>query len=223
MKNTTRHPAVIDLLGGTSLPTSPPAATTAPTHANAPKSPTSPREKNSRAIRTRCVAPLIVVVALPGWFALRLLSGDDESTPERIPQATSTLEPAPTLDTSPAALAPEPAAETDPTACRNDAGDQKSGPGVIASFEYAYYVTRSGAAVRALTTTDTSLPSAENIQAGIHTVPAGTTHCVRITPITNGIYSVALTEMRPGQPPTQFPQTITAKALDGRWFVDSIS
>lgn len=223
MKNTTRHPAVIDLLGGTSLPTSIPGAATAPTHVSARNLLKLLRERDFRSIRLCCVAALTVVVALSGWFALRLLSSDDESTPERIPQAASTSEPAPTLDTSPAALAAEPAAETDPTVCRNDAGDQKSGPGVIAAFEYAYYVTRSGAAVRALTTPDTSLSSAEKIQAGIDTVPAGTAHCVRIAPITNGIYSVALTEMRPGQPLAQFPQSITAKELDGRWFVDVIS
>lgn len=46
---------------------------------------------------------------------------------------------------------------------------------------------------------------------------------MRITPISAGIYSVALTEMRPGQPPAQFPQTITAEELGGRWFVDVIN
>jgi hypothetical protein len=94
---------------------------------------------------------------------------------------------------------------------------------VIAAFEHAYYVARSGAAVRALATGDTSLPLAEKIQAGIDTVPAGTTHCVRITPITVGVYSVVLAEMRPGGAPSQFPQTITTKNIGGRWFVDSIS
>jgi hypothetical protein len=29
--------------------------------------------------------------------------------------------------------------------------------------------------------------------------------------------------MRPGQPPVQWPQTITTKQLDGRWFIDVIS
>jgi len=168
----------------------------------------------------RYVAALIVVVALLGWFTLRLLTGNNERTQERIADETDTSETAPTLDVTPPAPA---AAETDLTACRTDPGDQKSGPGVIAAFEHAYYVTRSGTAVRALTTPDTSLPAKEKIQAGIDTVPTGTTHCVRITPIAAGIYSVALTEMRPGQPPAQFPQTITAKEFDGRWFVDVIN
>ncbi|WP_208722170.1 hypothetical protein [Rhodococcus qingshengii] len=220
MTNTSRHPAVIDLLGGTPHGAGANTATTvtAPTPPTAPK---RPRKRDSRSPRLRYVAALIVVGTLLGWFVLRLLSGNDEQ--ERIADETDTSETAPTLDVTPPALGAAPTAEIDPTACRTDPGDQKSGPGVIAAFEYAYYVTRSGTAVRALTTPDTSLPAKEKIQAGIDTVPTGTTHCVRITPTSAGIYSVALTEMRPGQPPAQFPQSITAKELDGRWVVDVIN
>jgi hypothetical protein len=219
---TTRHPAVIDLLGGTPHGAGADTATTvtAPTPQPAPK---RPRKRESRSPRLRYIAALIVVVALLGWFVLRLLSGNDERAQERIADETDTSETAPTLDVTPPALASAPTTETDPTACRTDPGDQKSGPGVIAAFEHAYYVTRSGTAVRTLTTPDTSLPAKEKIQAGIDTVPIGTTHCVRITAIAAGIYSVALTEMRPDQTPGQFSQTITTKDINGRWFVDSIS
>ncbi|MFF1553227.1 hypothetical protein ACFVX3_19550 [Rhodococcus erythropolis] len=222
MTNTTRHPAVIDLLGGTAHGAAADTATTV-TALTPPPAPKRPRKKDSRSPRLRYVAALIVVVALLGWFVLRLISGNDERTQERIADETDTSETAPTLAVTPPALATAPTTETDPTACRTDPGDQKSGPGVIAAFEHAYYVTRSGTAVRALTTLDAPLPAQEKIQAGIGTVPTGTTHCVRITPISAGIYSVALTEMRPGQPPTQFPQTITTKELGGRWFVDVIN
>lgn len=219
MTNTKRHPAVVDLLGGT-----PHGATTDTTETvsalKPQKTPKPLRKKEPRSPRLHYMAALIVVVALLGWFVLRLLSGNDERAQARIADETDIPETAPTLDVTPPAPA---AAETDPTACRTDPGDQKSGPGVIAAFEYAYYVTRSGTAVRALTTPDTSLPAKEKIQAGIDTVPKGATHCVRITPVTIGIYSVALTEMRPGQASGQFSQTITAKDIDGRWFVDSIS
>ena len=222
MTNTKRHPAVIDLLGGT--PHGATTDTTATVSAPKPqKTPKPLRTKESRSPRLHFTVALIVVVALLGWFVLRLLSGNDERAQERIADETDTSETAPTLDVTPPALATAPTTETDPTACRTDPGDQKSGPGVIAAFEHAYYVTRSGTAVRALTTPDTSLPANEKIQAGIDTVPTGTTHCVRVTPISAGIYSVALTETRPGQPPAQFPQTITAKELDGRWFVDVIN
>lgn len=216
---TTRHPAVIDLLGGT--PHGAGADTTTAVTAAKPSAPLKRlRKRDSRSPRLRYVAALIVVVAQLGWFSLRLLSGNDERAQERIVDETVSSEPAPTLDVTPPVPA---AAETDPVGCRTDPGDQKSGPGVIAAFEHAYYVTRSGTAVRALTTPDTSLPAVEKIQAGIDTVPTGTTHCVRITPISADIYSIALTEMRPGQPPAQFPQTITTEELDGRWFVDVIN
>lgn len=219
---TTRHPAVIDLLGGTPQPTSTGRATTVSSRTS-PTPPKLPRTKDSRSPRLRYVAALIVVAALLGWFVLRLLSGNDESAQERIADETDISETAPTVDVTPPVLATAATTETDPTACRTDPGDQKSGAGVIAAFEHAYYVARSGTAARELTTPDTSLPAKEKIQAGIDTVPTGTTHCVRITPIAAGIYSVALTEMRPGQPPAQFPQTITTEELDGRWFVDVIN
>ena len=222
MTNTKRHPAVVDLVGGT--PQRATADTTSTGTAPVPPTPPKrPRNRASRSPRLHYVAALIVVVALLGWFVLRLISGNDERAQERIADETDTLETAPTLDVTPPALATAPTTETDPTACRTDPGDHKSGAGVIAAFEHAYYVTRSGTAVRALATPGSSLPAQEKIQAGIDTVPAGTTHCVRIAPIVAGIYSVALTEMRPGQPPAQFPQTITAKELDGRWFVDVVN
>ncbi|REK83741.1 hypothetical protein DVG80_04570 [Rhodococcus erythropolis] len=222
MTNTKRHPAVIDLLGGTPHGAGADTATTV-TAPMPPTAPKRPRKRDSRSPRLRYVVALIVVVAVIGWFVLRLLSGNDERAQERIADESGTSETASTLDVTPPALASASTTETDATACRTDPGDQKSGAGVIAAFEHAYYVTRSGTAVRALATPDTCLPSVDKIQAGIDTVPTGTTHCVRITPISAGIYSVALTEMRPGQPPAQFPQTITAEELDGRWFVDVIN
>ena len=219
MKNTSRHPAVIDLLGGAPLPTSigTPTDVTSPQPAKASK---PPHQKRSRSPRLRYLAALTVVVALLGWFLLRIFSGDDEAVRTVDESSTSEI---PTVDVIPPALAVEPSSKTDPGTCRADHGDQRSGPGVIAAFEYAYYITRSGVAVRALATSDTSLPPAEKIQAGIDTVPTGTTHCVRITPITTDVYSVALAEMRPGQAPAQFPQTITTTNIDGRWFVDVIN
>lgn len=220
MKNASRHPAVIELLGGAPLPTSTdrPAVVTSPQPDKVPK---PPREKRSRSPRLRYLAALIVVAALLGWFLLRIFSGQGDTVPPHLVGESSVSNP--TQDAAPQTLAAEPTSAVDPGACRTDRGDQKSGPGVIAAFEYAYYITRSGAAVRALTTPETSLPPAEKIHAGIDTVPTGTTHCVRITLIATDVYSVALAEMRPGAEPAQFAQTITTKNIDGRWFVDVIS
>jgi hypothetical protein len=233
---TTRHPAVIDTLGSaptgapkavrtvTGSPKTPkaPKTTKAPKPPRAPKAPRSSKGKPPRRpYLLRYAAALLLVAALLGWFLLRALSGSDTSAPvvDLNDDAALTSMPAPAV--TPPATATEPVA--DPSACRTDQGDQKTGAGVIAAFEHAYYITRSADAVRALATPDTSLPLADKIQAGIDSVPIGTTHCVRITAITAGVYSVVLAEMRPGQAPAQYPQTITTKDIDGRWFVDSIS
>lgn len=233
---TTRHPAVIDTLGGapagalqTARPAigspKPPEASKVPKAPKPPRAPNEPRSPKDapprRPYLLRYAPALLLVAALLGWFLLRVFSGSDTSAPvvAQIDDAAPTSMPA--LAVNPPAAATEPVA--DPSACRADKGDQKTGAGVIAAFEHAYYITRSADAVRALATPDTSLPLADKIQAGIDSVPVGTTHCVRITAITSGVYSVVLAEMRPGIAPEQYPQTITTKDIDGRWFVDSIS
>ncbi|GAA3136161.1 hypothetical protein GCM10020255_011220 [Rhodococcus baikonurensis] len=166
------------------------------------------------------MAALIAVLALLGWL-FRVFSDNDERAQERIADETDTSETAPTLDAIPPALgvaAPTP--EPDPTGCRTDPGDQKS-PGVIAAFEHAYYVTRSGTAVRALTTTPPcrrkrrSRPESTPSQREPPTACASRPSPPGSTP--------SLTEIRTDQAPGQFSQTITTKDIDGRWFVDSIS
>ncbi len=233
---TTRHPAVIDTLGAapagapkaarptTSSPKTPkaPKATKVPKPPRTPKAPRSPKDKPPRRpYLLRYAAPLLLVAALLVWFLLRVFSGSDTFAPVVAQSDDAAPTSMPALAITPPATTTEPV--TDPSACRADKGDQKTGAGVIAAFEHAYYITRSADAVRALATPDTSLPLAEKIQAGIDSVPVGTTHCVRITAITAGVYSVVLAEMRPGIAPAQYPQTITTKDIDGRWFVDSIS
>ncbi|MCE4265343.1 hypothetical protein [Rhodococcus globerulus] len=233
---TMRHPAVIDTLGGapegaskaarpaTASPKTPKAskATKASKPSRAPNEPHSPKdEPPRRPYLLRYAVALLLVAALLGWFLLRVFSGSETAAPVVAQGAEAEPTSMPALAVTPPAAATEPVAE--PSACRTDQGDQKTGAGVIAAFEHAYYVTRSADAVRALATPDTSLPLAEKIQAGIDSVPVGTTHCVRVTAITAGVYSVVLAEMRPGIAPAQYPQTITTKDIDGRWFVDSIS
>ncbi len=128
------------------------------------------------------------------------------------------------MDTAPQTLVAEPTSEADPGACRTDRGDQKSGPGVIAAFEYAYYITRSGAAVRALTTPPTphcrrqrkSKPESTQSQQEQPTAYGSPQSRPMSTPS-------HLQRCAPGAEPAQFPQTITTKNIDGRWFVDVIS
>jgi hypothetical protein len=221
MKKTRQHPAVIDLLGGDDQnPTGAGRANTTPSK----QRPTTGRRRPTRT--AAAAAAGLLIVAGIGFAALRSITGTDDPQPPIVTADAPTTSTADTaaLDAVPPAPTAEPTPTADPTTCRTDSGNQDSGPGVIAAFEHAYYVDRSGDAARALAAPDSPLPAGPVIQtSGIDTVPVGTTHCVRITPITSGVYAVALAEMRPGQPPKQWAQTITTKELDGRWFIDVIS
>ncbi|WP_280494347.1 hypothetical protein [Nocardia asiatica] len=104
-----------------------------------------------------------------------------------------------------------------------DHGSTSSGPEAILAFETGYYVDRSAAKARAVTTPDAALPAAEVIQSGIDSVPRGTTHCVRITPAGPDTWAVELTERRPGAAPAVYPQTITTTTRDGHVLITAIS
>ncbi|QIS04646.1 hypothetical protein F5X71_22020 [Nocardia brasiliensis] len=107
----------------------------------------------------------------------------------------------------------------------NDPGGFDSGPAAIFAFQHAYYVERSGAAVRAATTADAAVESAEAIQRGIDSIPVGTTYCVAITPgAFAGQYMVVVTENRPGRTPVTYnPQLVTTTQAGARTLISAIS
>ncbi|MGW4366382.1 hypothetical protein ACWEKT_12120 [Nocardia takedensis] len=81
----------------------------------------------------------------------------------------------------------------------NGAGNLDSGPAAIFAFQYAYYVARSGTLARTAVSDQAAVSAAPAIQQGIDTIPAGTTHCVSMTPgAVTGQYLVTVTEYRPG-------------------------
>ncbi|WP_067477501.1 hypothetical protein [Nocardia amamiensis] len=106
----------------------------------------------------------------------------------------------------------------------NGVGGFDSGPAVIFAFQHAYYVTRSGEEVRTTTTADAAVQTADAIQRGIDSIPAGTTHCVAITPgAFAGQYVVVVTEHRPGQPPVTYnPQLVTTTKDGHRTLISAI-
>ncbi|MGN2638486.1 hypothetical protein ACTD5D_20380 [Nocardia takedensis] len=102
-------------------------------------------------------------------------------------------------------------------------GDTDSGPGAILAFEAAYYLDRSGVKARESAVVDAALPSAAAIQAGIDSVPAGTTHCVRITPAGPDRWLVDLSEQRPDQPAQLHRQSVTTTGIGGRVLITGIT
>lgn len=101
-------------------------------------------------------------------------------------------------------------------------GGSDSGPDAILWFQHSYYDERSGTRAREVVAPDADVPTAETIQKGIDSIPLGTAHCVRITPIGDGRFSVELTEAQPGQQASRFQQIVTTSAADGRTVITGI-
>ncbi|MGW5451242.1 hypothetical protein [Nocardia sp. NPDC003979] len=103
-------------------------------------------------------------------------------------------------------------------------GGTGSGPDAVLAFQYAYYVTRSGAEARAVVTPDAEVSSAAVIQRGIDSIPVGTTHCVRITTVAPERYTVEVTEFRPaGAPATYTKQLVRTTRVGDRTLIAGIA
>ncbi|WP_235581820.1 hypothetical protein [Rhodococcus sp. Leaf278] len=187
--------------------TSPIASATGPARSGVPSS--SPRLPRSRR---RAFAALGAVVCAAVAAAVLLSGGDSE------PDTTAS-------DTIVASSVAPTTVAAGPD-CSMPTGDQNSGPGVIAAFEHAYYVQRSGAVAHALVSPNApaSAPFTveANLDAGIATVPAGTTYCLDIDPLRTGSYTLILTESGPNGPGTQYRQRITTDQVDGRYVIAAI-
>ncbi|WP_405138767.1 hypothetical protein [Nocardia sp. NBC_01388] len=103
--------------------------------------------------------------------------------------------PMPTVAAPPAAptsSAAAPAAADNPALCPNEMngttvrgngpGSTRTAPDVILALQNRYYVERNGQRVHEMFAPDATAPSVADIQAGIDSIPAGTTYCVQIMP-----------------------------------------
>ncbi|WP_232839779.1 MULTISPECIES: hypothetical protein [Nocardia] len=106
----------------------------------------------------------------------------------------------------------------------NGPGDTSSGPSAILGFQHAFYVERSGAGVRRYVAPDAeNISSADIIQGAItEQIPAGTTHCLRITEVASDTFDVDLTEHRPDGTTTVYRQTVSTVDRDGRILIFAI-
>ncbi|MFE3195406.1 hypothetical protein ACFXHA_40835 [Nocardia sp. NPDC059240] len=97
------------------------------------------------------------------------------------------------------------------------------GAQAISVFEAAYYLARSGARARDVVAASAAIPDAETIQAGIDTVPLGTTYCARIMALTVGLYAVEVHETRPGEPESVWRQQISTSPPDAGALITAIT
>ncbi|MBY6438165.1 hypothetical protein HQ602_17470 [Rhodococcus kroppenstedtii] len=166
------------------------------------------------------VAAAVVVLSGVGAAAALSSSGDTASTAAAPPPEPSVTAASPSSTTTTVA-APWCTEQSTPDAVTTSAaGDRSSAAGVIAAFEHAYYVQRSAAAVAELMVS----PAPEaSIQAAIDRTPAGTEHCVTITPAdAPGVSAVALTLRTPSGSESAIASRITTARTDQSYAISSI-
>ncbi|AHD24184.1 hypothetical protein Y013_26165 (plasmid) [Rhodococcus pyridinivorans SB3094] len=221
-KTTSRHPAVVDLLGGAPTPRS--GATVDPVAPGdaiagalvAPAVTPHERPVPRTSRRTGRVAAVAIAVAV-GVAAVTIgvmWSARGEESATAAPPSDDVGTPILELSATPTA----PASDLDDE-CRADRGDQRSGARVIAAWNYAYYVRRDAVAARALATPNSSVVPAEQLQSFIDDIPVGTNYCVRTKALSEDVYLVDLSELRPDGV-HRITQTVTTQQIDGTWFVD---
>ncbi|WP_433593926.1 hypothetical protein [Nocardia sp. CA-145437] len=106
----------------------------------------------------------------------------------------------------------------------NGPGSTRSGPEAILALQNRYYVDRSGKAVREMYAPDAPAPSIEQIQAGIDSIPVGTTYCVQIMPGPfDGQHIMVVTEQHPDATKrTWAPQLVITTQFGGATLISAL-
>ncbi|GAA5067793.1 hypothetical protein [Nocardia callitridis] len=175
----------------------------------------APKEEESGSSKRRLViasvAAAVVLIAVIGTiFAVSGNQGGDDTAAGNAGGSGSTAD--------------CPASQDGKVTTGNGSGDTDSGPGAILGFQHAFYVDRSGALARKFVADDASnIAAAATIQGGIdEQIPAGTKHCLRISEISPGTYSVELKEDRPNGEEQIYPQIITTVVRGGKHLLYSL-
>ncbi|MEV3961547.1 hypothetical protein AB0M34_11710 [Nocardia sp. NPDC050193] len=148
-------------------------------------------------------AMLAAVVAI--LIAVVALSADPGDTGK---EAVTTASPS-------AAPAPEDACTgLSGTVVTDRAGDPATVPGVIASFQAAYYLSRDARAAMGLLAPESGI-AFDGLAAGIVSIPRGTTHCVVITPISATTANVHIVELRTDGQRIDYLQVVNTRPGEG--------
>ncbi|MEU4345342.1 hypothetical protein AB0H00_29510 [Nocardia sp. NPDC023852] len=194
--------------------------------------PSAPR-REPRGSRPAAALGIVALVVLVVVVVLAVAVNTDKAKAAQRASATvaTTVTATSTTVAVSTTLAAPPHAHTLPGCAQTRAGNRvsgtgpgstSSGPDAILAFEHAYYVLRSGIAVRAVVE-GTAIPDAEQIQHGIDQVPADTRYCVEISPMQAGRFLVDLTEQWPGEPSESFTQVVTTTSTSGRTLITAIA
>ncbi|WP_280186522.1 MULTISPECIES: hypothetical protein [Nocardia] len=192
---------------------------------------TQTRRRAAQAMRRRraferiaSAAGTVAAVAVVGGGAWLALAGGQNSSAASKPAPTAV----PAVETTPpSARTAAPAwceeVQTPGRVVSASAGDRASAIGVILFQQYAWYELRDAEAVRSVLAADAVAASVEATRAAIATTPAGTRHCVTITPITGDRFSVHVAERHPDESEVSWDQVITTAQRDGAVVITSIT
>lgn len=184
-----------------------------------PASPVRPRRRISP---TWIVAAGVAATALIGAVVIVNGRGDAPDTTNSTVVAAPTAAPRAST-TAPTSAAPAPfctAASTPDATTTDAAGGRGNAIDVIAAFEHAYYVERSGAAVASLMV---SPAPPERIQAVIDRTPAGTEHCVTIAATDNpDVHAVALALRTPSGSESAIASRITTVRTGANYAISNV-
>ncbi|MEC3953832.1 hypothetical protein VMT65_12400 [Nocardia sp. CDC153] len=153
---------------------------------------------------------LLAVLAVTAAIAVQIAKVTGDNTPAKphvaTPQAAAPQTPTATAPPTASGFAQPAAGPADlcpnetkgDTVRGNGPGSTKSGPDVILALQNRYYVDRSGKSVREMFAPDAAAPTVDQIQAGIDSIPVGTTYCVQIMPGPfDGQHVMIVTERHP--------------------------
>ncbi|MGW4249861.1 hypothetical protein, partial [Nocardia sp. NPDC004722] len=161
----------------------------------------------------------LVLVAVAGWW---WLTPGSSKTPQAVP-ARATVSPSTTAGNQPGLIAWCQERNTPDRVSGASAGDLGSGPGVIMRLEYAWYVQRDPAAVRALLAPDAKVAPEQATRDAISAIPAGTKHCVNITGVDPDHWNVSIDEKHPDGTVASWQQVITTVTRDGQVRISAIT
>ncbi|MFE3193121.1 hypothetical protein ACFXHA_29235 [Nocardia sp. NPDC059240] len=172
-----------------------------------------------RALAIAGVSLALVVVAVVGWWGL---TPEKSSTPRAIP-VHATASPSTTGGNQPGLIVWCQERNTPDRVSGASAGDLGTGPGVIMRLEYAWYVLRDPAAVRALLAPDAKVAPEQATRDAITATPAGTKHCVNITGVDPDHWNVSIDEKHPDGTQVSWQQVITTVTRDGQVRISAIT
>lgn len=198
--------AVRSATGGTGA-----GAPRAPRLSRRPRVPRARTPRRQVAVMTGLAFAVLLLLVGIVFLAGSMIKGVTDDEPSDLSQIVNS---AATPSTTPAA---------EPAGCPVTPGDQSSSEAAIAAFEHAYYTLRSADAVIAVMAPGAVSYSPPEMQAGIDSIPAGTTYCMTVTGVSPGTYALELTETRPVGKGLSLRQLITTAEIDGRHFITSIT